>query len=397
MSSRKCCLCFGHNKDLSTKDGQLAHISKDPSDSSEENLVWLCFEHHNKYDSISKQGKGITPGEVRAWREELYKHLRKELDAVKGTANLLDKAGVAEMKSQSTKENVPQPPLTESSDLRNQTVTRKPTAEEKKAMKLATGPFSQEQKIALRTLLYTTSDPYAQIQCIFGLLHFFDPRTDTIAEMLALADQGIQAAQRNSLLDAEAIFLAGKARLISFNFVEEDMQGYSKFNIGNMLGIPIINETEHQALTERLRNLQESYKALFKDAMHKAHESGNRQALAIVFTDIGFSAGQRAVHFEAHHVEDRASLEKNLCKTALLEAKTLYLSLGGEMHAAYALHELANQIRFFGETEEAKSICKEVIRIAHKHKNNKLADQAHKMLERIKSGRIPNYIAGEGD
>jgi hypothetical protein len=40
-----------------------------------ENLVWLCLEHHDEFDSHTSQSKGLTPEEVRAYRDRLYKDL----------------------------------------------------------------------------------------------------------------------------------------------------------------------------------------------------------------------------------------------------------------------------------------------------------------------------------
>ena len=36
------------------------------------NLVWLCFEHHDEYDSSTSQGKGFSIDEVRRYRDRLY-------------------------------------------------------------------------------------------------------------------------------------------------------------------------------------------------------------------------------------------------------------------------------------------------------------------------------------
>jgi hypothetical protein len=53
------------------KVGQIAHLDRDRSNSAEENLAFLCFEHHDEYDSRTSQRKGLTAGEVKAFRDEL--------------------------------------------------------------------------------------------------------------------------------------------------------------------------------------------------------------------------------------------------------------------------------------------------------------------------------------
>src|SRR5260370_22912285 len=71
-SRRRCCLCvFLKNRDEERR-GQIAHLNHDPSDPRFENLVWLCLEHHDEYDGKTSQSKGITPDEVRAYRDRLY-------------------------------------------------------------------------------------------------------------------------------------------------------------------------------------------------------------------------------------------------------------------------------------------------------------------------------------
>jgi len=75
--ARRCCLCFGLHNDLREKQGQIAHLDKNPNNHAITNLAFLCLEHHNAYDSITSQSKGITIGEVRQYRKELLDLLAK--------------------------------------------------------------------------------------------------------------------------------------------------------------------------------------------------------------------------------------------------------------------------------------------------------------------------------
>lgn len=92
-SARRCCLCvFLLNRD-EVRKGQIAHLNRKPSDNRFENLVWLCFDHHDEYDSGTSQSKGLTHGEVKYYRERLYsrKDLNRERDEFK---NLPEVRGV---------------------------------------------------------------------------------------------------------------------------------------------------------------------------------------------------------------------------------------------------------------------------------------------------------------
>ena len=71
-SKRRCALCvFLDGKDEERK-GQIAHLNGDHADSRFENLVWLCFEHHDDFDSKTSQSKNYTQIEVRDYRYQLY-------------------------------------------------------------------------------------------------------------------------------------------------------------------------------------------------------------------------------------------------------------------------------------------------------------------------------------
>lgn len=69
-------MCYFLRDDREEKVGQIAHINGDRSDSRPANLVWLCFDHHDRYDSKTSQSKNLTPGEVRIYRDRLVKELQ---------------------------------------------------------------------------------------------------------------------------------------------------------------------------------------------------------------------------------------------------------------------------------------------------------------------------------
>lgn len=71
-SKRRCALCYGLGGDLTEKTGQIAHLNQDNSDASFGNLVWLCLDHHDQYDSITRQSKNYTLLEVKTYRDRLY-------------------------------------------------------------------------------------------------------------------------------------------------------------------------------------------------------------------------------------------------------------------------------------------------------------------------------------
>jgi hypothetical protein len=77
QSRRRCCICFGLDRDTRLKAGQIAHLDRDSANHGVSNLVFLCFQHHDEYDSTSSQRKNFTIGEVKEFRAELYRTINK--------------------------------------------------------------------------------------------------------------------------------------------------------------------------------------------------------------------------------------------------------------------------------------------------------------------------------
>ncbi|KAB0671067.1 hypothetical protein F6V30_00295 [Oryzomonas sagensis] len=79
---RRCCICFGLNRDTTLKQGQIAHLDQNPANDVEDNLAFLCFNHHNQYDSTYRQSKNFTIDEVKHFREELHEAIRRAFSVV---------------------------------------------------------------------------------------------------------------------------------------------------------------------------------------------------------------------------------------------------------------------------------------------------------------------------
>jgi hypothetical protein len=76
-SRRRCAICFGLHLDSKRKKGQIAHLDHDPANNAPSNLLFLCFDHHDEYDSKTRQSKGLAEAEVEVYRNELIKELER--------------------------------------------------------------------------------------------------------------------------------------------------------------------------------------------------------------------------------------------------------------------------------------------------------------------------------
>lgn len=85
-SRRRCCICYGLNRDISIKKGQIAHLDGDNNNNNKfDNLAFLCFDHHDEYDGKTSQSKNFTIKEVKKYRAELYENVLTSIDTTKKT------------------------------------------------------------------------------------------------------------------------------------------------------------------------------------------------------------------------------------------------------------------------------------------------------------------------
>jgi hypothetical protein len=93
-SCRRCTLCFHLHGDLSEKRGQIAHLNRDPSDSAEDNLAWMCLDHHTLYDSRTSQHKNYAIQEIKQARAKLYEVIgRRQSEAQRASLDLVRRPG----------------------------------------------------------------------------------------------------------------------------------------------------------------------------------------------------------------------------------------------------------------------------------------------------------------
>jgi len=87
--ARICCMCYKLDSDLSWKHGQIAHIDRDASNNLNENLAYLCQDHHNLYDSKFSQTQSFTPNELLSYKQDLLDHINSDEYKIYGkTVNL---------------------------------------------------------------------------------------------------------------------------------------------------------------------------------------------------------------------------------------------------------------------------------------------------------------------
>lgn len=247
----------------------------------------------------------------------------------------------------------------------------------------------------LKTIYYKTGDKTVKLNALLGLLDNYDPVEDAADDMVQLCNEGISIADAIDAPSVKAHILAQKGYMVSFIYSELDMQTAFQIMADNAIGFPTITEDYRQSVIKQLKSLEIEFDGAFNEAINLTKTNNDYYVLASVLIFIGNAAGQRALYLQNLDVKDRAASEKATCRKALLTAKEIYDAFSDELSSANALFNLANQIRFFGEEQEALELTKNTLIVAEKHTDNRLSQRAKWLLHTLETGEIPNYEAGE--
>jgi hypothetical protein len=79
-------LCFFLDFNRDIKKGQIAHIDRQPSNNTEDNLVYLCLSHHEEYDSQTSQSKRLQKEELLKAKAGLEKWIQENHERLVGSS-----------------------------------------------------------------------------------------------------------------------------------------------------------------------------------------------------------------------------------------------------------------------------------------------------------------------
>lgn len=238
----------------------------------------------------------------------------------------------------------------------------------KKIFKIVSSPILDEEKIKnLKTIIYTSSDKEAVLQAVLAFDSLFKFSRYSVGDYLTLIDIGIDAARDLNLLDAEAVLLAEKGHILSTQFVLLDLEGWSRVEMTNRSGFPIITPEGKDKIVANLKQLNLEFNETFREAIDKSFKSNTPTAITRVFSLIGSSAGQRAGHFASLGVHNRALFEQRLCKSSFMYAKDVAVKTKNTEEFCYILHNFANALGSMEETDEALNVLAKAVEIAKKH------------------------------
>lgn len=251
-------------------------------------------------------------------------------------------------------------------------------------MRMGKAAVKENEQLFLTTY-YTGKTLHSRLQAGLGLLHINKFSESNVSDVITLIDSLISTATLLGDTSTLANLHAERGSYISHQFVMLDFQTSSAIEMQGLFGLNAYSKEELEAINSRLRDLQAEYFRSFSEALNMAFETNDWKALAHVALKAGSSAGGRYTHFNGFNITQRAEQEKIACKKLLDISINAFIVLNDREGQLIAQHNLANQLRFMGEVEQARQIIQVVVQEAEENHLNEVLPTARMLKERLES------------
>lgn len=252
-----------------------------------------------------------------------------------------------------------------------------------------------EEKNRLKALVHSSSNRYVQEQAAFALFNWYDVLKERPDEYISYADIGIRAAEEIGRKSEIAIMYAEKAKYVGAKQVELQIKYSGAKRMNEAFGLFLQNPQNLEQDRQALLALDEERRKIMVKSMDVAQEANDLKTYGLVMLFAGQTTGSLGSILDKIGDKEAAAQHLALCKKLFAEAKNCFEWIGDRESRAYALHNLANQLRFFGEEKVAKEITNEVIKEAKEMGLQRLEKGAMELLDHIENG-IPDHTKNNG-
>ena len=361
-------------KDKAIVIGEAAHIKGqkpgvaryDPKLTDEEirnidNGIWLCRNCHKRIDA--DEGN-YTVDLLKQWKASAetnrgdYKDIIEE--AVKTT---LKSVGFIPIVSPKPDEDV----------LKNKNI--KESFDE-----WFKGNVSQARSLAENA--YYEASGGIKLQAIINIVFLSKDDLTRTDYLIALCDEGISLANSTKSISTGGVLKAHKAKLLNNRIFLNSLKIFAETQMRQLTGFPSMNNAQLIALTSSVRKDGEDVQILAREAQEDAIKVNNYAAMAHIKMTLASTMGQMYL-LTKQLGGNFGELEHYVIRT-YLEAKKIYEGLKDNEGIAYVLHNLANNLRFFGQDEKALEYAKQAFILAQKTKNKELENKTKELFDRLK-------------
>lgn len=361
-------------KDKAIVIGEAAHIKGqkpgvarfDPTLASEEirnvdNGIWLCRNCHKRIDADEKEHTVVL---LKQWKVQAetnrgdYKEIIE--DAVKATLNSVGFIPIS----------TPKP---------NESVLKDKNIKES-FDKWLKGDITQARNLAENA--YYESSGSVKLQAIINIIFLSKEDLTRTDYLIALCDEGISLANTTKSISTEGILKAHKARLLNNRIFTNSLKVFAETQMRQLTGFPLMNNAQLIVLASVVRKDGEDVQSLAKEAQEDAIKAKDYAAIAHIKMTLASTMGQMYL-LTKQLGGNYGELEHYVIRT-YLEAKQLYEKLNDNEGIAYVLHNLANNLRFFGQNEKALKYAEQAFNLAKKTQNKELENKTKELFFRLK-------------
>lgn len=243
--------------------------------------------------------------------------------------------------------------------------SQKTSDEYKEVVRLMHDVSTPENIARLRVISYSTKDDLVKLNALIGLTESFNVTSynmsdifDKISNILTWCDEGIELAERLKYNDGIAFFMAKKGYFLSFCYVQKYNELYFSIMMDSRIGLSLTQNVPVRL--QEINELEEKFRYYLNKSIDLVYQSKDYSIFPAVLISNGNAAGLRCMAYTATGEAKKADALKALCKKCFLTAKDIYNANNDNAGVANVMFNLANQIRFFGESTEAKMILEKI-------------------------------------
>lgn len=226
---------------------------------------------------------------------------------------------------------------------------------------------------------YYTSSGEVKLQAIVNMILLSHDQLQRASYYISLCNEGIALADSLSDLSTMAVLKAHKSYYLQNRAFSNSLEVYKETQTRRLVGFPTMTNVELNRLIEVVKQDATEIDRLVNEAQTDAYNTRSYSTLAHVKMTIGNVVGM-TYFFTKHLGEDTGQIE-HLTIRALTEAKEIYAKLEDKEGIGNALHNLANNLRFFGDVERAKRCAAGALKIAKEIGYKELEMKATQLLE----------------
>jgi hypothetical protein len=322
------------------------------------NAIWLCGNCH---DLIDRDEKEYTVEKLKTMKE---KHEQKVRESMLSAFGIRDIGFIA---TTTTAEVLDDPNIKKSFEAWGK------------------GDFSAAYDYAQDA--YFAGGGEIKLQAIANMILFGEQQLQRATYYIALCDEGIALAKSLNDIQTGAVLKAHKAYFLQNRAFRNSLQVYEETQLRRIGGFPSRSNAELSRLIEAVNQDGKEIDKLVHEAHAEAIKGNSYSTLAHVKMTIGNVIGLTYI-FTKQLGGDTGKIEHFTIRM-LTEAKEIYEKLKDEDGVGNALHNLANNLRFFGDIKRAKAYATQAQQIAKKTGNKELEIKSTELLkDRLEGGQI---------